>query len=404
MEHREQGWPVCLVNAEARASNRLARLVSKPGVGLEQQFFGCRYLPEDAALVRLTYQREPGLHAQPFGRHCVLIRGVLRLKFPRLPCEPPKTTGGIFLFGDGGATATQSGADHAGDLLMGDTNGFRVVRRWATRAPPGSWSASARHDRSQCDARGASPERAVLRPPFVRDAEAGRALAASLMAKTMPHASVGHGASSHPSAAASTAARGHLAAVRLDQEPLTEGVPGLGRVVGRESDVDIVPGHAGRDGCLDVDPGIREPASSLGEGARLVGERGRDELDRAVLPLPVAQRAPRAGLITGQQHDRTAVAAGRPAEGGDVDPLLGDRFGHLGKLAWLVLEVHDERIHRGTSMATPTRTTGGVVRRRGSMASLYFTPVCLAGRAAHDHERARGDLPRAPPHLARDAF
>src|SRR4029077_684133 len=61
-------------------------------------------------------------------------------------------------------------------------------------------------------------------------------------------------------------------------------------------------------------------------------------------------------LVVGEQRDRSAITARRAGESGDVDALRGNRLGHLGELPGLVLEVHNECVHAGTSMATPTRT------------------------------------------------
>ena len=50
--------------------------------------------------------------------------------------------------------------------------------------------------------------------------------------------------------------------------------------------------------------------------------------------------------------------ARRPGKAGDVDPGRTKGFGDLGELAGLALEVHDERIHAGTSTPMPTGAAG----------------------------------------------
>ena len=94
------------------------------------------------------------------------------------------------------------------------------------------------------------------------------------------------------------------------------------------------------------------------------------------------------GLVIRDHRQRPAIAAGRRAEAGDVDALLGDRFGHLRELGWLVLEVHDERIHAGTSTLHADPATGRVPVGP-SRTKLYFTR-----RVKVEPSRARRALAR----------
>src|SRR5439155_14860371 len=154
----------------------------------------------------------------------------------------------------------------------------------------------------------------------------------------------------------SVAAERGSATLSANQLPLEDGTR-LDRVVGRERDVDVAAGHPDRQRRLDVHAGLAERLGCLGERTRAIGERRGHELDRVVLPLALGEGLPGPGIVCGDEHDRAAVAAGRPAEAGDVDALGADGLGHLAKLAGLVLEVHDERIHTGTSVVMPTRAT-----------------------------------------------
>src|SRR5436190_13036037 len=161
-----------------------------------------------------------------------------------------------------------------------------------------------------------------------------------------------------------TAALVVLAALRAYGLPLQD-VPRLGRIVGREGDLDITAGHPDRECRLDVDAGLAERPRDLGQSAGSVGKRRRHELNRAVLPLLLGQHLPSCGLVIRGEDDRPAIAACRTGESRDIDALVAERLSYLGKLAGLVLELHDERIHGSTPNGNADSGGGLNARRRG---------------------------------------
>src|SRR2546428_12233257 len=161
---------------------------------------------------------------------------------------------------------------------------------------------------------------------------------------------------------------------------IAEGTPGLARIVRRKRHVEVAARHADGHSRLDVDSGVRELAGCLGQAARPVRQSRRDQLDLASLVAHGTERLPGAGFVSGEQDDGTRLAARRPREAGDVDALVGDRPGHLGELAGLVLEVHDERVH-GHLLLRSVRTTGRLSAVGGPVRPQILHPVATGFNA-----------------------
>lgn len=88
----------------------------------------------------------------------------------------------------------------------------------------------------------------------------------------------------------------------------------------------LAAAHARRGEELDVDASVGQRTADLGQGPRLIRQADLDRFHLAADETGPLERVAGPLLVGRHEADGAARAPGHAADGGDIDPLLGERL------------------------------------------------------------------------------